>query len=358
VIIGGQSKYQAPSSSNLQALRKGTDLVPFCWKGIHTFLEECTWELYDRIGSAYLDQIDAVVLQRSQEEDLSKHIVGEEITGDQLLALCFNDRIQLDADYEVAYTLRRKRGSCAVVAATKGYIPAQAVAPLILANTRSKLFKLVDIKYSQWQRNAVSTGYLLAWKMAAENPEEYELALCEFRKSGGYNTHYTCLRASGKNGLIYGSSGLLVDPLAGLSEYPLHHAAVHDDASKIESILLEYQAVDSTAVIGDTALHMACMAGAFNAVCALIKHGADPNIKSKRFGTVPLHWLFLFEPAHVHEVATLLAVNKSLLNEVSSPNIQTFHYPFAWPVGTPLEWAVLSNRPEAISALLDLGSSL
>lgn len=320
------------------------------WQRIHRFLSQCPRHAYDRIVDLYMDRIDEFINNRSQEEHLKGEIVGEDLTGAQLLGLCFTDRLIFD---------RRKRGSCAAIAAIKGYLPAQAVASAILDGTRSKLLKLVRINDRKWQWNAVSTGYLLAWKLASESPDEYESALRHFRSSGGYNTHYISPDSHGKVRAVYSSSGLLDDPLAWLSaHHPLHHAAILDDSIKIESLLFKDHPVDSNTGIGDTALHMACMAGAYKAVCCLIKHGADPTIKSERFGTVPLHWLFVFEKAHIQNTATLLAVNKSVLGQLSGANVEAFHYPFAWPVETPLGWAVLSNNTEAIQVLLDLGSTL
>lgn len=320
------------------------------WQRIHRFLNQCPRHAYDRIVGLYMGRIDEFTNNRSQEEHLKGEIVGDDLTGAQLLGLCFTDRIILQ---------RRKRGSCAAIAAVKGYLPAQAVASAILDGTRSKLLKLVRINDRKWQWNAVSTGYLLAWKLASESPDEHESALRHFRSSGGYNTHYISPDSHGKVRAVYSSSGLLDDPLAWLSaHHPLHHAAILDDAIKIESLLVQDHPVDSNTGIGDTALHMACMAGAYKAVCCLIKHGADPTIKSERFGTVPLHWLFVFEKAHIQNTAALLAVNKSVLGQLSGANVEAFHYPFAWPVGTPLGWAVLSNNTEAIQVLLDLGSTL
>ncbi|KAL7270782.1 hypothetical protein RUND412_006504 [Rhizina undulata] len=363
MILGSYSHF---SSFMIQSI-PSDDAVSISWQEIHIFLNECPGSLYNHIATYYIENIDAIIIQRTQDENLSKEILGQDITGHQLLGLCFNDRLpilhyRLDANTQTGLRgARRQRASCAVVAATKGYFPAQAVASKLLNDTGSKLLKVVHDNDTKWQWNAVSTGYILAWKFSLENPEEHESALKHFRKLGGYNRHYICPLPKGNSNLVYNTSGILRNPLAGLSPktYPFHYAAVHDDVSGIERLLAKRYLINSTDGIGETALHMACMAGAYNTVRCLIKNGADPTIKSKRLGTVPLHWLFLFEPDHVHEIARLLtSTDKSVLNQLSDPDNRAFHFPFSWPVGTPLAWAVLSNRAEAVNSLLELGSTL
>lgn len=339
------------------------DFISSTWVETHTFL--CQWPTieYSNIANYYIGNIDGIIGQRTPEENLSMDIIGQEITGHQLLGLCFTDRMALMLDrsnLEVnsPRVARRLRGSCAAVAATKGYFPAQAVALKLLEDTSSKCLERVRANDAslRWQWNAVSTGYILAWKFAHENPEEYESALRDFRKSGGYNSHYICPLP--KNNLTYAASGLLHNPLAWLTGYPLHRAAVYGDVVELERLLKSHH-VDSVDSVGETALQRACMAGASSSVRYLIQHGADPTIQSKRLGTVPLHWLFVFEPKEVYDTAILLtSKGKSVLNNFSTPGTTAFHYPFEWPVGTPLEWAVLSNRSEAVNVLLELGSTI
>lgn len=231
----------------------------------------------------------------------------------------------------------------------------------LLGDTNNnKVVGVVHSRDQRWQWNAVSTGYILSWKYAHENPEDHALALKHFREVGGYNTHY--IYAEEQDKLRYTLPGLVHRPLEWLSAgYPLHHAAALGIVPKIEDLLGSDcdNLVNSLDASGETPLQRACMAGSSPSVRCLIKHGADPTIKSRLLGTVPLHWLFVFEPKEISEIALLLTTKeKSVLYELSTAKSEAFHFPFRWPRGTPLEWAVLSNRYEAVNVLLGLGTSL
>lgn len=349
MLIGAHAKFKY---LNERLNKEGSIL--YSWSEIHKFLCELPGEIYDIIAKHYIDGIDSVVSKRTQAEIFSMDIVGQEITGNQLLGLCFSDRLNLGDKIRVA---RRLRGSCAAVAAAKGYSPAQAVAAQLLEDTSSKLLEVVRSKNQKWQWDAVSTGYLLAWEFAHEHPEEHALALKYFRESGGYNAHYIYARRQGEFSCT--PSGLAHHPLEWLSAYPLHHAAVFGIVPEIEDLLERGYGVNSLDASGETPLQRACMAGSSSSVRCLIKYGANPTVKSKVLGSVPLHWLFVFEPKEISDIAILLTTKeKSVLNEPSTENSEAFHFPFRWPVGTPLEWAVLSNRGKAVDVLLGLNSTL
>lgn len=333
--------------------KKGGDMF-HSWSEIHKFLRELDIMQFEEIAKHYTNGISTAVSRRTWAEDSSIAVVGQEITGHQLLGLCFSDRLELGKYDE--HVVRKLRGSCAAIAATKGYSPAQAVALMLLQNTDSKLLRTVVSKDQEWQRNAVSTGYVLAWKFAHEHPEEHALALNRFREAGGYNTHYIYVKDGDK--LNYTHSGLAHHPLGWLStSHPLHHAAALGDVPRITDLLGCGYGVNSLDAGGETPLQRACMAGSSPAVRCLIRHGADATIKSPRLGTVALHWLFLFQPEEISTIAALLTEQRAVLDEVSSAASEAFHFPFRWPAGTPLEWAVFSNCSEAVDVLLGLCSA-
>lgn len=330
----------------------------YSWLPIYEFLEELTADpgIYCDIASHYVNGIDGV--SRKPGADISGDIVGQEVSGHQLLGLCFSGR--LDNGDERASVYRRKRGGCAAVAAMRGYLPAQAICGQLLGDTSDVFRPTLDANNSEWQRNAVSSGYLLAWKFDHEHPEEYELALSGFRKSGGYNTHYAYDTV--KKESAYSPSGLLsraTNLLDLLSKYPLHCAAALGQTSKIKRLLESGYDIDSLDISGETPLQRACMAGSASATRYLVQRGADVHAKSKHLGTVPLHWLFMFAPSEVSDIADLLVgKGKANLDVECRSQVEAFHFPFSWPTGTPIAWAALSNRYEAIAALLRLGSSL
>lgn len=346
------------------------EFIIYSWSEIHKFLRELqidNYPKYLKIVKHYIEGIEEVIFDHSKDQNFSMDIVGQEIAGYELLGITFSyhsfpsrilDRFpHTNSTYIIGHReYRRSRGACAAIAAAKGYFPAQAVAAQLLRNTNSRLLETVLSKDGAWQWNAVSTGYVLAWGFADGHPEENALALQHFRMLGGYNTHYVHIEASIY--MDYDTSGLLRNPLGWLSAYPLHHAAALGNVGDVEDLVAQDYRIDSLDASGETALQRACMAGASAAVRYLIRNGADPTIKSKNFGTVPLHWLFVFESKEVREIAILLTTKtKSVLNELSG-SFEAFHFPFRWPAGTPLGWAVLSNRHEAVNTLLELGSTL
>lgn len=329
----------------------------YSWPDIQAFLAEVPDDIYDQIVEHYLHGIVSAVSKQGQDGDLSE-IVGPEVTGHQLLGLCFSRR--LDTRPFSPSETQVFLGSCAAVAAAKGYVPAQAVAAQLLEFTDSVLRESLQERNKKWQRNAVATGYVLAWRLAEEQPEEHAFSLMKFREAGGYNTHYIYMGPEDKRAISYDDLGLLHQPLEWLSSYLVHQAAVFEDIPKLEALLgCGGYEIDSLDASGETPLQRACMAGAALSVHYLINNGANPTLKSKLLGTVPLHWLFVFEPQEIHDVAVLLTSGgKSVLHEVANSKARAFHFPFRWPVGTPLEWAVFSNRGVAVSVLLELGSGL
>ena len=110
--------------------------------------------------------------------------------------------------------------------------------------------------------------------------------------------------------------------------------------------------------LGETALWQACAAGHVATATALLKAGANPDIPNTN-GVTPLHWLFNFLN---HEVDVLAAVFKASgatsQNYYAYSTAPAFHFPFEWPKGTPLHWAVCANSHRAVGALISLGADV
>ncbi|CUS08091.1 unnamed protein product [Tuber aestivum] len=338
---------------------KKTDGPNYSWLPIYKFLEEVDTDTYAKIASHYINGIYEV--SRNPRVNISGDLVGQEISGYQLLGLCFSGRLDdPKSDVDRARVYRRKRGACAVVSAMRGYFPAQAICKQLLENNSGRFRETLEANDTQWQRNAVASGFLLSWKFAHEHPGEYALALSDFRQSGGYNAHYAYNTIEKQS--AYGPSGLLYDvqgPLEWLGNYPLHRAAALGQAAEVGRLAENGYDINSLDISGETPLQRACMAGHASTTRYLVQRGADVTLKSILLGTVPLHWLFVFEPSEVNDVADMLVgLEKENLEEESNIEADAFHFPFKWPSGSPIAWSVLSNRYEAVSALLRLGSSL
>ncbi|MEL6111120.1 MAG: ankyrin repeat domain-containing protein [Planctomycetota bacterium] len=76
-------------------------------------------------------------------------------------------------------------------------------------------------------------------------------------------------------------------PLLGDNQTALHYAVGFDDASLIDTIINSGADVNAQTTNGQTALWLACNGGHRNSVHALLKHGANPNIRSSE-GHSPL----------------------------------------------------------------------
>ncbi|PWW74303.1 ankyrin [Tuber magnatum] len=359
MILGAFQRFQSRDrKKGIQPPKKRKD-PNYSWLPIYRFLEGVDADIYAGVASHYVNGVDEV--SRRPRVNISGDLVGHEISGYQLLGLCFSGRLDgSESGVDRAGVYRRKRGACAAVSAMRGYLPAQAICKQLLGNSNDRFREALEANDTEWQRNAVASGFLLAWKFAHEHPEEYALALSDFRQSGGYNAHYAYNTIEKES--AYSPSGLLYDvqgPLEWLGNYPLHKAAALGQTTEVRRLVENGYDINSLDISGETPLQRACMAGHASTTRYLVQRGADVTLKSKFLGTIPLHWLFVFEPGEANDIADMLVgQEKENLGEESNIEADAFHFPFKWPSGSPIAWSVLSNRYEAISTLLRLGSSL
>lgn len=103
-------------------------------------------------------------------------------------------------------------------------------------------------------------------------------------------------------------------------------------------------------------LSMACLAGDTQTVRTLCTSDKSTDFGLGSARIAPIHWLFMFPDTDIAEVASLF------INSGSNPNHQTYkpvadcNYPYCWPRGSPLHWAVTAGNTTAVKALLDLGA--
>ncbi|PUU75248.1 ankyrin repeat-containing domain protein [Tuber borchii] len=358
MMLGAIQYYQSRAKEKGIQPQNKTKRENYSWLPIYKFLKEVDANTYANIASHYVDGIGEV--SQKPQMNISGDIVGQEISGYQLLVMYFSGRPHGSSSDHRARVYRRKRGACAVVSAMRGYLPAQAICSQLLGDSNDRFRKMLEDNDTKWQRKAVASGFLLVWEFAHENPEEYTLALSDFRQLGRYNAHYAYNTIEKES--AYSPSGLLYDvqgPLEWLRNYPLHKAAALGQTAEVRLLEDNGYDINSLDISGETPLQRACMAGHASTTPCLVQRGANATLKSKLLGTVPLHWLFVFEPSEADNITDMLAgPEKENLNQESNVEADAFHFPFKWPSGSPIAWSVLSNRYEAISALLRLGSSL
>lgn len=102
---------------------------------------------------------------------------------------------------------------------------------------------------------------------------------------------------------------------------------------------------------------MACLTGCSTVVRQLCHDG----VKAVGFGSLDgatcLHWLFSFQPEEMNEIATLLISRGANVNShlKTTRLVPRFFFPFTWPAGTPLHWAVGASSTSAVAVLLRHG---
>lgn len=113
----------------------------------------------------------------------------------------------------------------------------------------------------------------------------------------------------------------------------------------------------------ETTLENACLSGHVNGVRTLVGLGANSQLVSQLFGTTCLHWLFNFDPRKKEVAGLLVSDSTATVNANISPlsrghhndqgvispknplkaPIVSEHFPFYWPIGAPLHWAVAAR---------------
>ena len=194
-------------------------------------------------------------------------LIGNELSGHEILAMMFSgtggleDRLPLE-------TYLERRAFCAMVSASKGYLPAQALvrhfAKLLPANIG------ID---PEWSWKALSNGLVIAWDLQHQDPERFESERQIFRKRGGYNTHYVHSITFKSPGLQ--KCGLVSDALDWMEreENIVHHLEATGDFEALE-IMLEAEPIpdiDFSDGRGETILMKACMAGLVECTRLLIR---------------------------------------------------------------------------------------
>lgn len=233
-----------------------------------------------------------------------------------------------------------------------------------------------------WVRKAVSTGSLAAAEdMARLHPEYLPEAKQAFRDSGGYNDIPQLIQADGESSsaefinLTIESASQFCNS-QGTPDFVLdnqgnclsHYAAMYGKSSVVKYLVSERGAcVNAQDYLDETPLYKACLSGDETAVRTLIQLNADVQKVSKPFNISCLHWLFNFDTTAIEDVARLLIVDgkanvNATIKTTAVGNVKqhllTEHFPFHWPFGTPLHWAIAARSQVAADVLLDFGADI
>ena len=114
--------------------------------------------------------------------------------------------------------------------------------------------------------------------------------------------------------------------------------------------------IDDIATSGETMLYRACLAGCHETVTFLLSLGADPTIAPDTGDPTCLHWIVTFLPEHMSTVISLLTAHGADMHAISRTRVKLPHFPFEYPPGTPLHWALEFRSYDALNALLEHGA--
>ncbi len=259
-----------------------------------------------------------------------------------------------------------------VKSAEQGYVPAQAVITRVFASygllLSSNLSNQVLIN---WQLEGASSGSTIA---AADLNDATNFKLSDAARDDLNKAWKSCFYYKGGShqqipGKVPEASEWRGKTLSEIRSAPvdkteerdwLHPLAVWSNHVAINE-LLSVDQVDTNAVDTDgrTALYQACVAGSAETVRVLCAHGADASLSQYSNDVTCLHWLFTFPSRDINQLARLLQSSGADPDALSGGEIPVvnFHFPFTWPWGTPLHWAVHARNPSAVAALLRIGAN-
>lgn len=234
--------------------------------------------------------------------------------------------------------------------ADKGYVPAQAVL--------SRVYESYDVSLESPQGYLVhgaSSGSLYALlELAVLDPNLAQRARTEFKEKTGYNQLFSPLRHQ---------CPPLYDATDIEGNTRLHHlAATGSQVALREALLDEHmkKVIDLQNQYGETALYKACLTGCEESLFLLCQCGADASLPSSLNKLTCLHWLFNFPSNQIDRVLSILLRSGADINAVANSHpssvISDHQFPFRWPLGTPLHFAVHTHNHTAVGALMSHGA--
>ena len=243
-------------------------------------------------------------------------------------------------------------------ASAAGSIPAQAIFPRIYEAVQGS--SLNEDLMTNYLYAASATGSLLAGAHLKKINSAKELeAIREFKRNGGYSSvHYSC---SDTQSIFENEDPARIVDLEGNNQ--LHVASQTDRFDLVLSIVNTGKVpINVQNNNGETPLYKACLAGAYAAVKVLLGASADAAIAVGPHKITCLHWLFVFKEDQVMQIAKMLMRNGGQLDARTVRDQENYrdyalwnHFPFHWPLGTPLHWACAAQSIPAAEALVACG---
>ena len=268
-----------------------------------------------------------------------------QIPGPQLFAMFL-----LSSYAETATNNKSLQLAMLEASADKGHVPAQAVL--------RRVYESYDVSLESPQEYLVhgaASGSLYALlELTVLDPDLAQRARTEFKEKTGYNQLFSPLQHQ---------CLLSYDATDVEGNTRLHHLAATGSHDALREALLDERmkkAIDLRNQYGETALYKACLTGCEELLFLLCQCGADASLPSSLNRLTCLHWLFNFPSNRIDRVLSLLLRSGADINAVANsyplPAIADHHFPFRWPLGTPLHFAVHTHNHTAVGTLMSHGA--
>ncbi|KAM0438983.1 hypothetical protein ACHAPT_001744 [Fusarium lateritium] len=222
----------------------------------------------------------------------------------------------------------------------------------------------IEAHREEWTLASIATGDLaFSERTRSVNQRGFDDAITEFHANGGYNRHYVHSKPAIRSLVNLDTLALqpgvsTVEPLNEDGDYLSHVlASFHrPEALKLLKTIVSPTSVNLVNAFGESLLYRACLCGATETVAFLLELGADPTLRLEGDGPSCLHWLFVFHPDDVDQVADELIGNGALTDVTTDHDHKMLYYPYRFPAGSPLHWAVEFSCSKATRALLRHGA--
>lgn len=262
----------------------------------------------------------------------------------------FLDRTCASIREDVSITSAHIRALFAV--AEKGFPPAQGIINRVLQSYEIEWPAQYEKTKLQWLINGAAAGCLIAKADVLKIDEALaHEAEAIFRENCGYQQHY-----APQDDKDYWSALVAHDPTKRRQE--TRASDVSKGPMPLVPLLpntLEQYFEHENDFQKQKMLYMACLAGNPHIARQLCRLGVRATLTGEPNGATCLHWLFNFPPQYMKEMAALLIQNGANVNaRLHMRNAgKQWVFPYAWPAGTPLHWAVAASNATAVTVLID-----
>ncbi|CAI6284765.1 unnamed protein product [Periconia digitata] len=232
----------------------------------------------------------------------------------------------------------------------------------------------------EYLRKAVASGSrVVVRELQSMSSELVQEAQSEFRSTGGYNheswfvQEYADMSVDIELQLLAAQKDWhtqdippLMDEMRKRRNGLLHIASMLGSANLIRILVGSGHDINALNFAGETPLYKACSAGQFDSAVTLMDLGADATILAGPLKVSCLHWVFAFSDHQIEPITRRLLAKGLIIDARVLPTretnehdwVQSRHFPFHWPIGTPLHWAAHAESSIAVDALLRCGAQV